>query len=517
MADIKKLIEIILSDVKIKNLSSSSRVYSDEKIIRPSSALPNYIPDKIRQMKKIAAERDVYTRSDAYCFCRQAKFMEDYEDDYEYNGVFVQYFPTYNMMSTAQLRGYFSWRTELRRGNIKHTSLSFAFVYIYELINGIGWTDAEEGFHMLEDFWLSYREFDTSLDRYMKDWILDFAAYYGVDASLVSKYADEEFTNALIYLSSPEKYDDEKLYSAICALSSYNAGHSKFFTEYPDDAKAVVCAVFRNVSEYFEKHRKRGLCEKLFGEISSSIIYRMFSSAVFYDEKKYTDYEYPVNSIHKYRCKNRTWYLEKHYGKSEKSTELGSIVKMTDCIMRKKYGYRHLIKPCTVTNIVLSSIEKETDRYIEEKKRKAAPKIDIDMSKLGIIRRAADITRDKLIVPEEEENDVLILCTPAVEPPKKEEDAPPISKASVKTEEKQKAEAFPEGLNETEYELLRYLLYGGDIKTLMKEKNAIISVVADAANEKLFDMFSDTVIFFDGERPYIEEDYKEELKGIIPE
>lgn len=78
--------------------------------------------------------------------------MEDYEDDYVYSGDFNCYYPTYRAMNTNQLRGYFLWRTKVRRGDIQKTFLSFAFVYIYELLHLVGVSSAEEGFQKLSDF-----------------------------------------------------------------------------------------------------------------------------------------------------------------------------------------------------------------------------------------------------------------------------------------------------------------------------------------------------------------------------
>ena len=60
--------------------------------------------------------------------------MADFEDDCPYNGTFKSYFPTYNAMSDRQLRGYFTWRAQVRRGTVEETSTSFAFLYLYELI-----------------------------------------------------------------------------------------------------------------------------------------------------------------------------------------------------------------------------------------------------------------------------------------------------------------------------------------------------------------------------------------------
>ena len=43
----------------------------------------------------------------------------------------------------------------------------------------------------------------------------------------------------------------------------------------------------------------------------------------------------------------------------------------------------------------------------------------------------------------------------------------------------------------------------------------MLSVIVDCVNEKLFDLFGDTVIDFNGDVPELIEDYIEELKGII--
>ena len=69
---------------------------------------------------------------------KQAKLLANFEDDYSYEGNVVRYYPTYQALTDQELRGYFSWRTKLRRGNIQKTCLSFAFLYIYELINQVG-------------------------------------------------------------------------------------------------------------------------------------------------------------------------------------------------------------------------------------------------------------------------------------------------------------------------------------------------------------------------------------------
>ena len=43
----------------------------------------------------------------------------------------------------------------------------------------------------------------------------------------------------------------------------------------------------------------------------------------------------------------------------------------------------------------------------------------------------------------------------------------------------------------------------------------MVSVLADGINEKLFDLFSDTVLLLNGDSAELIEDYTEELKEIV--
>ena len=77
-------------------------------------------------------------------------------------------------MGIEHLRCYFSWRTKVRTGVINKTHTSYAYVYIYELINGIGAEDANDAFEKLAAFWLSYRKFDRGIDTNLQAWMKDF-------------------------------------------------------------------------------------------------------------------------------------------------------------------------------------------------------------------------------------------------------------------------------------------------------------------------------------------------------
>ena len=69
-------------------------------------------------------------------------------------------------------------------------------------------------------------------------------------------------------------------------------------------------------------------------------------------------------------------------------------------------------------------------------------------------------------------------------------------------------------LDETETAVLRAVLTGGDAGAVAKAGGRMLSVVIDAINDKLFDRFGDTAIYYEGDTPAVYEDYEDELKGL---
>ena len=496
MSDVKELIRRITEEVMRKTAKNiQDKIYSDEPLIFTASQMKSFVPDEIREMKKLASEPSAYYQTEACVFCRQAKFMEKYEDDFEYNGNFFTYYPTYQKMNNDQLRGYFSWRSKVRKGEIEKTPLSFVYVYIYELINMIGSDSPEEGFHKLKDFCDVYSKLEPQILRYVKTWLVDFAVYYNIDKALLGDLADEGFDRALSVLQDHEAGDDDELFEAVCALSSYDIRNYKLYKKYPDDVREVICGVFRQCSDHYLKKNKKNLCEKLFG-LKTGIHYHMFESAVFYDEKKYTDYSYEINGSHKFVCRNGSWSCEKYYG-NHKSQWLGDVLKASDSVMRQRLDFGNPINCPVETKWILNVISKEIDALLENKKKNTTPKIEIDISKLAGIRKSADITRDKLMTDEEREEITHELPAEIPEVPEETEKFPPKNDTP---------------LDDNEYGFLHSLLYGGSF-----ESRIMPSILADSINEKLYDIFGDVVIIFEGDKPLIIEDYAEELKGMILE
>ena len=88
----------------------------------------------------------------------------------------------------------------MRRGTIEETSTSFAFLYLYELICGIGVDDPLDGFSKIKAFWDAYRAFEPGIDRFARVWLQDYAVFHGLNPELLRDSKTVMFDNALIEL-----------------------------------------------------------------------------------------------------------------------------------------------------------------------------------------------------------------------------------------------------------------------------------------------------------------------------
>lgn len=478
----------------------SSKVYTDEPIIRTAARMKNYLPDEYRKMRALARSQDAFRNSNEWLFYHQGKMMENFRDDFVFSGQITRYYPTYQQFNDNELRGYFSWRTKLRDGFIEKTSVSFAFLYIYELLNLIGVSSPEEGFQKLSEFRDQYAPFDETILRYLNIWMNDFVVYYGLDASLLENGRSSDYCERLTVLQAYETKSDEAIFTALAHFASYKIENSKFYKDFSDDLRFVAVTVYKDLSELYAKSRKNTYFTHLFGNLSPSY-YHMFRSAVFYQKKRHADTVFTVNAFHRYVCSKGMWSCERYYS-NERNRELGDILRYIDGRMRVVYNYKAQLKEQPVTKQVMKLVENAINALDAEKKKQEASKIVIDLSKLQGIRDASEITRDKLIVEEADED----IANAQVNLPAKEKTEDPLPVQS---------EGIDFGLTVSEIAILRCLLDSSDANSAARQNGLMLSVAVDSINEKLFDEFGDTVIVFEGESPIILEDYLDDLKGII--
>lgn len=482
-----------------------SRVFQDE-AIRPRPAQSGQkLPSLLRTARSLESGTGGTWQSRESLFVKQAKLLAAYEDDYAFQGDVVRYYPTYQSLSDRELRGYFAWRTKLRRGDFQKTSLSFAFLYIYELLNQVGMEDPMEGYRKLTAFRDTYGRIDERILPYLKNWLRDYVVYYALDAGLLADSPQVLFDRSLTILDHIQIQDSPKVMFAVKSLAPKWLERSKFYKEHPDDCDRVITAVLRRVSDHYATRCKKTMIEQYFGPCTEFQV-RLFDGAVFYDRQKKRSCEYALDERCVYRCKNGLWTVRKHICPPRPNAKLGDLLKTIDAVMRQEYAYPHPIKGQLETKWILKIIQEETRALLAEQQAAEAKKIAIDYSLLAKIRADAAITREKLTVEEEPEEEA-----PAAEPPKA---APPVELPPEKPQQQSFLPPEPaEGgiLSPAEYRLLQCLLYGRDYGWVQRE-GYLLSVLVDSINEKLYDEFMDSVL---DDTPELVEDYIDELKETV--
>lgn len=579
--DIKMLIERIMAEARThQSARFSNEVYADEPILKTGRQMQNFLPDQYRKMREISRWQDDPKGgagrwlSEAELFYRQGLLMADFEDDCPYNGTFKSYFPTYNAMSDRQLRGYFTWRTQVRRGTVEETSTSFAFLYLYELICGIGVDDPLDGFNKIKAFWDAYRAFEPGIDRFARVWLQDYAVFHGLDPKLLRDSKTVMFDNALIELRRaardlapaptpsdlaparrktseptlplpPDEAGEEQLMTAINALSTYNLNNSRLDRSHHRDLRHVACAVYVRMARYYDTHRKTGIVASLFGE-ETAMPYTMFASAVFFAPECHEDCEYRLDPIHIYRCQNGFWECMRIHGSRQKSSKLGEMMRACDQRLRLALDPTHPLKEEKVPKYLAKIIDDEIVAWLSWDAAHQPVKIDIDLSQLGHIRSAAAQTREALLIDEEREDDVPMEAEATLIEQPNTESAPGMTtgpgematrqdepdEPTVSTEEfgvvAPLLVSVPAPVTPASAEAANKLAPAADafLRALLERNTAQATLavaqsgksedmLVDSINEALFDLVGDTVIEFGAAGPQIIEDYEADVRGYL--
>ena len=579
--DIKMLIERIMAEARThQSARFSNEVYADEPILKTGRQMQNFLPDQYRKMREISRWQDDPKGgagrwlSEAELFYRQGLLMADFEDDCPYNGTFKSYFPTYNAMSDRQLRGYFTWRAQVRRGTVEETSTSFAFLYLYELICGIGVDGPLDGFSKIKAFWDAYRAFEPGIDRFARVWLQDYAVFHGLDPKLLRDSKTVMFDNALIELRRaardlapapapsgqapkrrknsestlplpPDEAREERLMAAINALSTYNLNNSRLDRGHHRDLRHVACAVYVRMARYYDTHRKTGIVASLFGE-ETTMPYTMFASAVFFAPNRHEDCEYRLDPIHIYRCQNGFWECMRIHGSRQKSSKLGEMMRDCDQRLRPALDPTHPLKEEKVPKYLAKIIDDEIVTWLSWDAAHQPVKIDIDLSQLGHIRSAAAQTREALLIDEEREDGAPVEAETTLIEQLNTESAPGMTaepgemtiqqdepgEPTVSTEEfgvvAPLLVSAPAPVTPAPTEAANKLAPAADafLRALLEQNAAQATsaversgqsedMLVDSINEALFDLVGDTVIEFGAAGPQIIEDYEADVRGYL--
>ena len=484
-------------------------IYREEQILPSVRRLLGKTPREIRAMRELARGFSGYRSSREAVFLKQARVMERYEDDYAYAGKVLRYYPTYESFSDEELRGYFTWRTKLRRGELEKTALSFAFLYIYELLNQIGVADPLDGLEKLRALRAQDALFDGGLHAYLDRWMQDYLVYYDLPPALLPDSEAAARDAALMTLREPDGHSEHEISEAARALSGYRLDNSRFYKKFPAETEAVIAAVLRGIAAHYEKSCRQTWIEDFIGSMQRGPA-RLFEGAVFCPRRDEPDRNYAFSAVRRYRCRKGEWTLERcDYARLERH-KLGDVLRTVDSVMREAWDFPYPVKPGLSTKWILRLID-EAIAELREKQREAEKKVlHLDLSRLGGIRRDAAYTRERLLVDEElaeEMADTERDDAPAeAADGQTEAEIPPLF-AGTQEEAAPVAASPLDALTGAERRYLACLLRGDGLSWLRGE-GLLASVLDDGINEKLFDLFGDTVIQ-DGA---VLEDYFDDLK-----
>lgn len=466
-------------------------------------AKPRQIPKAILKMNSLYDYTLPPLTGRAKNFYVQGESMADYRDSYDYQGNFQRYFPVYHDMTTAQLRGYFTWRTKIRKGKYSQAPTSFVYVYLYELINQIGVASTVGGYQKLLAFKKGYAEFlDKKMTEYLDQWLRDYVIYYRLGSDYANQQLAARIKEDAIYgiLISPEESSAKEIMDALCSLSSYQLDHCPLMKQ---DSE-LLAQIIKNVWQRLTLLKDEDIVNNYLGW-QGERTQRPFANAVFYDQKTGDSFNFKIDEQCSYSYKNGKWRYQYFLPVKRRKQKIGSLLHEIDRIVRQRFHYGRQLTPRPLREKILAEIEPaiaDAQRQIEEARR---PKVTINLTNLEQIRADASVTRESLLTDEER---------------MAEQEETPVSKpqkeVSTSTEEPQVTTNDDLGLSKDELYLLTSLLKGTEWQSYFKHHHLMVSIIADEINDKLFDEIGDTVIeFTDQDQPQIINDYREDIRELI--
>lgn len=486
------------------------------------------------QMREIArADRTLYfgnsrfydkrTRQEnAKIFYKQGMFMKDFEDDYEKYVPYSSYFPSYQMMGYEQLRTYFTWRTQVRQGNIAQTSLSYAFLYLYELINNIGVDNPRDGLDKLFSFWDIYRVCDQSVDKYVLKWLKDYHIYYELPQSF-REFIDQNNLGAYY----PKISEPEDNFALLCAISKYDIRESAFYT---DETKALIKDCFSFLLDRLRQAFLESsivLDEFIFQPTRNMSVWTPFQDALFYPVLRQPDRRVILSEKEIYICTENRWSCNTVITTESGRRLVAYCLKQMEAVLRRMTNYKYrlsanlkILSPVMADELRKAGLNLETivtDAVMEFYREATKIVVKIDDGALDKIRQEALVTQEKLIVPEQEAFVPTVLIyqkdSGGITEDTKEETASIFPWSEETDSLSEPWQCFRNALTETELRALLLIRDGGaELKQFADEHGVMLEVLIDGINEKSMDIVGDSLL---DDEFRIYDDYTEQVKGMV--
>ena len=343
-------------------------------------------------------------RENSRLFYRQGMFMKDFQDAYEKVVPYSSYYPNYQMMGYEQLRTFFTWRSAVREGRVEHVSLSYAFLYIYELLNNIGVDSPEEGAEQLVFFWDAFRVYDKSVDKYMSRWLKDYYIYYGLNERS-QDFAEKNVPGAYY----PELSEEENLFELYCGRSKYDIKKSAFFTEREDLIRRCFLYTFERLQRAFAEGGFE-LDDFLFQPARKMAPWTPFEGALFYPAGQQADRQVMLSRKEIYVCRGNQWTFSSVITTDSGKRLMGYCLKRMEAVLRKVTKYKHkltanpdMLSPVMADELKKAGICLETvisDAVTAFYREETKTVVRVNPGALEKIRQEAYVIQEKLTVPE---------------------------------------------------------------------------------------------------------------------
>lgn len=502
-------------------------VLKTQKIEEPEK---DEVRELFNQMRDIARDRrlSAYASSKFYqdkvrqenseIFYKQGMFMKDFEDYYEEIAEYKQYFPYYQMMGYRQLRTYFTWRTQVRKGIVEKTSLSYAYLYLYELLNNIGVSDPQDGLDKLLFFWNEFRVFEPSLDKYIIRWLKDYHIYYDFPQPFREFIKRNELTEYY-----PEYADHEDKFDLFCTISKYDIRKSVFFTE---DREALIreCLDYTldKLTTIFSDNGIE-LESIIFFPTKSLTRWVPFREALFFPWMQQRDRKVVFSSKESYVCSGGQWFYQTALTTEDGRQLAGYILKQMESVLRQAVKYKYkitagigMLHPMMIMKFESAGIALEqsvTDAVKEFYREATKTVVTVDTGALAKIRREALETQEKLLVPEDAGEMPTISAIVATPPPAVVAVSLSESHESSESEQTSPWQDLRHALTRTEQEALLFIMNGdADIRQFADDHNVMPEVLADGINEKAVDTVGDSLL---DDEFSIYDDYLEQVREML--
>ena len=520
-------------------------VLKTQKIAEPEK---DEVRELFNRMRDIARDRrlsafasskfyqDKVRQENSEIFYKQGMFMKDFEDYYEETAEYKQYFPYYQMMGYRQLRTYFTWRTQVRKGIVGKTSLSYAYLYLYELLNNIGVADSQDSLDKLLFFWKQFRVYEPSLDKYVIRWLKDYHIYYDLPQPFHEFIKEKELTEYY-----PELADHEDRFELFCTISKYDIKKSVFYTEEHETLiRECLEYTLDKLTTIFSDNGIE-LESIIFFPTKSLTRWIPFRDALFFPCTQQRDRKVAFSSKEAYVCSEGQWFYQTALTTESGRQLAGYILKQMESVLRQAVKYKYkitagigMLHPMMIMKLESAGIALEqsiTDAVKEFYREATKTVVTVDKGALAKIRREALETQEKLLVPEDA-GETLSMSLIVTEPPIVLEAPPSDLRESLLSDSMTKSETLHEdlqfemtpisespwkdlknALSQTEQEALQFILHGdADIRQFADEHNVMPEVLADGINEKAVDAVGDSLL---DDEFNIYDDYLEQVREML--